>query len=65
MSGIEDPWSLVRLALGSLAGESWRVKQAMTPTWEGLKQTGDVMEKVLFFLNGMMLVEIYPRYFFK
>ena len=24
----EEPWDLVRLALGSLAGESWRVKQA-------------------------------------
>lgn len=25
----EDPWSLVRIAMGSLAGESWRVKQAL------------------------------------
>ncbi|CAK9023041.1 unnamed protein product [Durusdinium trenchii] len=32
----EDPWSLVRLALGSLAGESWRLKQAfreMSKAW--------------------------------
>eukprot|EP00930_Biecheleria_cincta_P018211 TRINITY_DN14264_c0_g2_i1.p1 TRINITY_DN14264_c0_g2~~TRINITY_DN14264_c0_g2_i1.p1 ORF type:complete len:395 (-),score=58.56 TRINITY_DN14264_c0_g2_i1:106-1224(-) len=26
---LQDPWSLVRLAMGSLAGESWRLKQAL------------------------------------
>ena len=45
MSAIEDPWSLVRLGLGSLAGESWRVKQAKPwESWGGLKQRGDEME---------------------
>lgn len=27
---LADPWNLVRTAMGSLAGEAWRVKQALT-----------------------------------
>lgn len=27
--GLEDPWNLVRLAMGSMAGEHWRVRQAL------------------------------------
>eukprot|EP00927_Polykrikos_kofoidii_P033776 TRINITY_DN28618_c0_g1_i1.p1 TRINITY_DN28618_c0_g1~~TRINITY_DN28618_c0_g1_i1.p1 ORF type:complete len:405 (-),score=37.26 TRINITY_DN28618_c0_g1_i1:22-1110(-) len=29
VSCLEDPWSLVRVAMGSLAGVSWRLKQAL------------------------------------
>lgn len=29
-AGLQDPWSLVRLAMGSLAGESARLKQALS-----------------------------------
>jgi len=28
-TGLQDPWSLVRLAVGSLAGDSWRTKHAL------------------------------------
>lgn len=29
-TNLEDPWNLVRLSIGSLAGEGWRVKKALS-----------------------------------
>lgn len=35
--GLADPWNLVRIAMGSLAGESWRLKQALVWPTEAFK----------------------------
>eukprot|EP00929_Paragymnodinium_shiwhaense_P054322 TRINITY_DN27221_c0_g1_i1.p1 TRINITY_DN27221_c0_g1~~TRINITY_DN27221_c0_g1_i1.p1 ORF type:complete len:361 (-),score=37.61 TRINITY_DN27221_c0_g1_i1:91-1173(-) len=47
----EDPWSLIRLSMGSLAGTSWRLRQALvwpTEAWKLLPQdTGEAPESWL------------------
>jgi len=35
--GLGDPWNLVRIAMGSLAGESWRLRQALVWPTEAFK----------------------------
>lgn len=35
--GLADPWNLVRIAMGSLAGEGWRLKQALVWPTEAFK----------------------------
>ena len=50
----EDPWSLVRLALGSLAGESWRLKQARFWNIRVLTMTQSSLKTMLISSKGQV-----------